>query len=85
MIEVNFVDRVPTEPGLVKLTPVPGQENHYIMERADAPIVEGTPLDKATLDSVIKSRLTGRYYVPVVKRTELSNVTTNANPIPSSG
>ena len=85
MIEVNFVDRVPTEPGRVKLTPVPGQENHYIMERADAPIVEGTPLDKATFNSIIQSRLTGRYYLPTVTQREITNVTTNANPIPSSG
>ena len=85
MIEVNFKDRVPTHPGRVKLTPVPGQDNTFDMVRFDEPIEEGTPLDKASIDSIIKSRLTGRYYVPVVQRAELSNVTTNANPIPSSG
>lgn len=85
MIEVNFKDRVPTHPGRVKLTPVPGQDNTFDMVRFDEPIEYGTPLDKASIDSIIKSRLTGRYYVPVVQRAELSNVTTNANPIPSSG
>lgn len=42
-------NRQPTYPGRVKLTPVPGQENTYDMERADEPTVEGTPLNKATL------------------------------------
>ena len=85
MIEVNFKDRVPTHPGRIKLTPVQGQENTFDMERVDEPIEIGTPLDKASIDSIIKSRLTGRYYVPAVKRTELSNITTSANPIPASG
>ena len=42
-------NRQPTYPGRVKLTPVPGQENTYDMERADEPTVEGTPLNKQTL------------------------------------
>lgn len=42
-------DRVPTYPGRIKLVPVSGQENTYDMERADSPIQEGTPLNKATL------------------------------------
>lgn len=42
-------NREPTYPGRVKLTPVPGQENIYDMERADEPTVEGTPLNKSTL------------------------------------
>ena len=85
MIEVNFKDRVPTHPGRVKLTPVPGQDNTFDMVRFDEPIEEGTPLDKASIDSIIKSRLTGRYYLPTVTQREISNVTTNVNPIPSSG
>lgn len=62
MKEVNFKDRVPQKPGQITLTPVAGAENTYVMERADEPIEEGTPLDKATFNSIIHSRLTGRYY-----------------------
>lgn len=43
-------DRVSTYPGRVKLTPVSGQTNVYDMTRADAPVQEGTPLNKALLD-----------------------------------
>lgn len=50
MIEV--VDRIPTYPGRVKLIPVPGQENTYDMVRADEPIVEGTPINKALFDNI---------------------------------
>lgn len=42
-------DRVPLYPGRVTLTPVAGQANTYDMTRADQPIQEGTPLNKATL------------------------------------
>jgi hypothetical protein len=51
MIEV--VDRVPTYPGRVKLTPVSGQANTYDMVRADEPIEVGTPINKALFDSMI--------------------------------
>jgi hypothetical protein len=50
MIEV--IDRVPTYPGRVKLTPVSGQANTYDMQRADEPITVGTPLNKALFDSI---------------------------------
>lgn len=86
MLEKNIVDRVPTHPGRIKLTPVEGQTDLFDMARADDPTVEGTPLDKATLDSIIQSRLTGRYYEPTVT-SELvagkSGIT--VSPIPSSG
>lgn len=42
-------DREPTYPGRVTMTPVFGQENTYDMERADKPLQQGTPLNKATL------------------------------------
>lgn len=85
MMEVNFKDRVPTHPGRIKLTPVQGQENTFDMVRADEPIEIGTPLDKATFDSIVKSRLTGRYYLPVVTEKTLSSQTgITANPIPLS-
>lgn len=41
-------DRVATYPNRWKLTPVAGQTNVYDFERADEPVVAGTPLDKAT-------------------------------------
>ena len=42
-------DRKPTYPGRVTLTPVYGLANTYDMERADRPLQEGTPLNKASL------------------------------------
>ena len=46
-IMIEVLDRVPTYPGRVKMTPVPGQENTYDMVRADDPIEAGTPINKA--------------------------------------
>lgn len=85
MKEVNFLDRVPTYPGRVVLTPVPGQANTFDMVRADEPRVAGTPLDKATFDSMVHSRLTGRFYVPTVERSVVSAKTITVNPVPTSG
>ena len=42
-------DREPTYPGRVTLTPVYGLANTYDMERADRPLQEGTPINKASL------------------------------------
>lgn len=42
-------DRVPTYPGRVKLTPVSGETDTYDLTRADEPVQEGTPLNKASL------------------------------------
>lgn len=75
MKEKNFKDRVPTYPGRVKLIPVEGQPNTYDMIRADAPTEEGTPIDKAAFDSIIKSRLTGRYYPLTVTRATAASQT----------
>lgn len=86
MIEKDFFDRVPTHPGRYKLTPVEGQPDLFDFERADAPKIEGTPMNKAAFDSIIQSRLTGRYYEPTVERTQtgaLSGI--QVNPIPESG
>lgn len=85
MIEKNIVDRVPKYAGRIKLTPVSGQADLFTMTRADEPTVEGTPLDKATLDSIIKSRLTGRYYVPTISQETLINQTgVTVSPVPTS-
>jgi len=49
-ILIPVEDRVSTYPGRIKLTPVSGQTNVYDMSRADDPVQEGTPLNKALLD-----------------------------------
>ena len=85
MIEKNIVDRVPKYAGRVKLTPVSGQENIFDMERADAPTVVGTPIDKATFNSIIQSRLTGRFYNTLPALTLKETVTGNTNILPTSG
>ena len=85
MKEVNFKDRISTYPGRVTLEPVEGAVNTYTMTRADEPTEAGTPLDKATLQSITHSRLTGRYYELNATTTQLGNsgvITTN--PIPTS-
>ena len=43
-------DRVSTFPGRVTLTPVSGATNTYDMVRADSPLEEGTPINKALFD-----------------------------------
>ena len=85
MIEVDFKDRVPSNPGRVTLTPVAGETNTFDQVRADNPTEEGTPLDKATFNSIIHSRLTGRYYKPNYTRVSVSSATSSSNPIPQSG
>lgn len=85
MIEKNIVDRVPTHAGRIKLFPVPNNPNVFDMERADEPTVAGTPIDKATLDSIIQSRLTGRFYTPSVSKVIRTQQTLTTNPVPSSG
>ena len=42
-------DRVPTQPGRVKVTHTDGSTEYVTVERADNPTQEGTPLNKATL------------------------------------
>lgn len=86
MKEVNFKDRVPLYPGRITLTPVVGTENTFDLLRADEPTEQGTPLDKATFNSIIHSRLTGRYYTPTVSQITTSSQTgITTNPIPVSG
>lgn len=85
MIEVDFKDRVPTYPGRVRLVPVEGQKDTYTMTRADEPTDAGTPLSKATFNSFIQSRLTGRFY-PLMPFTTLKDSTSSTtNLLPSSG
>ena len=49
--KIAVEDRVPTYPGRVILTPVGGEENTFDMERADLPLIEGTPINKVLFDS----------------------------------
>ena len=49
-IKIPVVDRISTYPGRVVLVPVPGEENTYVMTRADQPTEVGTPLNKELLD-----------------------------------
>ena len=49
-VNTPSVDRVPGNPGRVRLIPVSGQTNTYDMVRADNPVVEGTPINKEFLD-----------------------------------
>lgn len=85
MKEIDFKDRVPTYPGRVKLSPIAGAENTYKMERADVPIVDGTPIDKAMYESIVQSRLTGRYYQLGVQKKVATSQLLAVNPIPTSG
>lgn len=85
MIEKEFKDRIPRKPGEVELTPVAGATNRYKLTRADDPSEEGTPLNKATFNSIIHSRLTGRYYDLDVSQETLSIQASKIDPIPSTG
>ena len=50
-LKIPVLNRVPTYPGRVTLTPVSGQANTYDMVRADLPTEVGTPIDKVLLDN----------------------------------
>lgn len=49
--KIPVEDRVPTYPGRVKLTPVPGETDTFDLVRADQPITEGTQINKKLFDS----------------------------------
>lgn len=85
MKEIVFKDRVPTNPGRIILTPVIGRANTYDMVRADNPTEEGTPLDRTAFNSIIHSRLTGRFYPLAVSRGVMSTSTGQTDPLPASG
>lgn len=85
MKEVNFRDRVPLYPGRFLLVPVEGQTNTWELVRADEPTEEGTPIDKATFNSIIHSRLTGRFYPCTATFNAMNTTTITRNPIPTTG
>ena len=59
-------DRVSLYPGRIRLIPVEGQDNVYDLVRADEPIEEGTPLNKANIlkDSTIQKYVNANINVP---------------------
>ena len=82
-------DRIPKYAGRVKLIPVANQPNVYDMVRADEPLQEGTPLNKATLlndetatslgltgDSNVNDALSALYRNKVNKSDIIDNLTT---------
>ena len=76
---IEIVDRVPTYPGRVRLTPVSGQANTYDMVRADEPVVEGTPINKALFDVILNDLTSLRKLVndtvkEITQRALLSNI-----------
>ena len=84
MKEVNFRDRVANHPGRITLIPVAGKADTYDMKRADDPIEVGTPLDKATFNSIVYSRLTGRYYPLTAASVVYDTAVSTVSPIPKS-
>lgn len=85
MIEIDFKDRVPNHPGRIELIPVEGQPNIFDMARADDPLDVGTPINKALLQSITHSRLTGRFYAITPNLTIKSTTKGTVSPLPSSG
>lgn len=76
---MEFFDRVPTYPGRVRLTPVPGQTGIYDMERADEPLVVGTPVDKALFEGIaneieVIQRNVNDSLFAIAQRTALENI-----------
>ena len=49
---IQVVDRVPTYPNRIKLIKSNGTSEYVTWERADEPVVEGTPINKALFDSI---------------------------------
>ena len=48
-----FEDRVPQKPGRVKITPENGTAYYATMERADEPLIEGTPLNAKNFNEMV--------------------------------
>ncbi len=85
MIEKDFKDRIPKHPGRIRLVPVEGQQNTFDLTKADEPTEEGTALNREAFNSIIQSRLTGRYYITTAQKQTIGtreNLTTD--PIPKS-
>ena len=48
-----FTDRVPKKPGRVRITPENGAAYYATMQRADEPMVEGTPLNAGNFNRMV--------------------------------
>lgn len=56
-----FIDRKPTRPNRYKITPENGGNPYYVtIERADEPTVEGTPLNAASLNTLLPKPITAK-------------------------
>ena len=53
-----FVDRKPTRPNRYKVTREDGSVYYVTLNRADAPIEEGTPLNAVTLNQIAGEAVT---------------------------
>ena len=51
LFKIDVQDRISTYPGRVQMQLVPGTSDMYDMVRADMPISDGTPINKALFDS----------------------------------
>jgi hypothetical protein len=49
---MEFKDRVPTYPNRKKITYEDGKVEYVTIENADEPVEQGTPLNKATFDTI---------------------------------
>lgn len=49
---IQVVDRVPTYPNRIKITHSDGTSEYVTWERADEPVVEGTPINRALFESI---------------------------------
>lgn len=48
-----FVDRQSTKPKRYKVTPENGDPYYVVLERADDPLVDGTPLNAELLNNIL--------------------------------
>lgn len=58
---MDFIDRVSAYPGRYVMTDENGRASHVVLERADEPIVPGTPLNAETFNQMVASFAPGGY------------------------
>lgn len=77
MIDVK--DRVPTRAGRMKITHEDGTVEYIVLERADEPVQEGTPINKVLFDSIdadIKNK--GTYHHEILTTQEYQHVSSDS-------
>lgn len=50
---MEFFDRIPTKPNRMRITPEDGTTFYATLERADEPILEGTPLNARNFNEMV--------------------------------